>query len=257
MSDLRIIYPSTKTSRHFLFEIDREKKTAYCSACGWTEIHIPKSRKENPKIFCLKRFEELKSSERENYRARHVLKPRHSLSHIDPDAGTAICSVCGPTGLWKNRNNGSLTYICATKYRARVRKYMRRLRPPITSFPNAHVLSSIDEEKKTAVCSQCGPVAIYMWQGKKQFGCRCSNAPVRRIPEALKIRQRINTELIDKYKLESGCKDCGERADPAGLLLQNKVRGKTVPKITRMLSLNQKELTAVLANCEVVCTDCQ
>src|SRR5688572_12440923 len=179
---------------HHLHEIDREKKTALCSVCGWTEIHVLKSRTERtPKVFCIRRWQELKEANKrrisEKQRLKPGWKPRHSLSDIDTEKMTAICSVCGLTDIWKSTEKQSIRYLCGNRERLYVRTYHRNYYISRKANPLSHVLSEIDEENKTAVCSICGSVQIYIWQGKRKMGRRCSNASVKRIPEAQKIRR--------------------------------------------------------------------
>src|SRR5215211_2231710 len=131
------IYPPIKTSKHYLFEIDRDNKIAYCSACGWTEIHIPQgSIKQNPKIFCTKRFQERRNVAREKRHSQPSLKPKHVLSEIDTNTMTATCSVCGPTEIHKKINKVSTYYYCATPIRAKLRK--RRRAQYVARLSNPH-----------------------------------------------------------------------------------------------------------------------
>ena len=170
--------------RHNLYEVDLEQKTAFCTACGTTKIYVTKSRtKHTPKVFCLNRHRELRQEEKSRLDQKRRLKPgwkpRHSLSAIDIEKRTAICAVCGPTDIQKHTDRGVTRYICATKVRPYTRSYRRLHYVPRTISPTAHTLTEIDEEKKTAVCSKCGAVAIYVWQGKRKIGRRCSNASIR------------------------------------------------------------------------------
>ena len=252
-------YPSI---RHNLHEINLERQTAFCTVCGYTEIHITKSRtRGQAKVYCVSRFQELSQEnqkrQREERRSRPGWKPRHSLSQIDTEKKTATCSVCGPTDIWKDTNKDSHGYICAKKARVYGRKYHRNYYASRRSNPHLHILSQIDEEEKTAVCSICGPVSIYMWQTERKIGRRCSNASVQGVPPAQKIRREVNTNLINHYKVEHGCRRCGYNANLNFLDLSSRSPDKKVPKIEKLLKLTHTDLTEMLENCEVLCIYCR
>ena len=253
-----IIYPPIKTAGHYLYEVDRDNKIAYCSACGWTEVHIPeRSTKEKPKIFCIKRFQELKDAEKDKRRSKPGRTPQHILSEIDTDAMTATCAICGSTKIQKRNHKSSVYYTCATKNRVFTRNYRRTHYTLRSTKPLAHLLSQIDEETKTAVCSRCGPVEIYVWQGNRKIGRRCCNAPVRRIPGAEKARYEINTEIINQHKAEHCCRRCGHNEN---LLLLHLYAGKPERKelkTEKLLKLTAKALIQELATCEVFCANCR
>ena len=246
------------SARHTLYEIDLENKTAFCIACGRTKIRVSaKGKGKSPKAICLNRYLAVLEAGKEKRRFISGKKPRHTLSEIDSEKLTAICSVCGPTSVWKYNNKGSTRYACAYRERDYWRNYQRNYRSSTTSHPNAHALSNIDEEKKTAVCSQCGPVSIYLWQGKKKVGRRCSNATVRDIPGALEIRREINTNAINRFKIENGCKRCGYKSNLLRLTIYSTIGRKSAVKIGKLLRLNKADLQHRLENCEVFCIDCR
>jgi hypothetical protein len=244
--------------RHNLYEIDLERRTAFCTACGRTEIHVAKSRtNQTPKVICINRLREIYQANRDQRRLQSGWKPRHSLSQLDTETMTAICAVCGRTDIQKNTRNGSTYYICATKVRPYTRKYRRTHYSSRISSPLVHVLSQIDEENKTAVCSRCGPVQIYVWQGKRKIGRRCSNASVRNGSPAQKIRREVNTNLINRYKVDHGCKHCGFNASLIGLALYSGNPNKKDPNIEKLLNLSSERLMQELEKCEVHCIDCR
>src|SRR5436309_15274767 len=84
--------------RHNLYEIDLERGTAFCTVCGRTEIHVAKGpTNQTPKVICINRLREINQADRDRRRFQSGWKPRHSLSEIDTEKMTAICSVCGST----------------------------------------------------------------------------------------------------------------------------------------------------------------
>jgi len=247
---------------HHLHEIDREHRTALCSVCGRTEIYVAKSRTDRtPRVFCINRWRESQEANKrrisEKQRLQPGWKPRHSLSEIDTEKMTAICSVCGLTDIWKNKEKQSTRYLCGNRERLYGRKYHRNYYTSRKSNPLSHILSEIDEENKTAVCSMCGPVQIYLWQGKRKIGRRCSNAGVKGVPEAQKIRKEINTDLINRYKIEHGCRRCGFKTNLRRLHLHSRNPAKREPKIEKLLKLNREDLMRELENFEVLCGDCR
>jgi hypothetical protein len=168
--------------RHYLHEINLERRTAFCSVCGYTGIYVaPVRTRETPKIYCLQKANLLRASKlkrhsriRAQRRAEPDWKPRHSLSEIDPERLTAICAVCGPTEIHKTTSKGTIRYDCATKHRRYLREYRRTHYVARTSNP--HALSEIDEENRTAVCASCGRVEIDIRIGKRKIIRRCINA---------------------------------------------------------------------------------
>lgn len=258
MSNPDFAYLPTKTIKHCLYDINRERKIAFCTACGWTEIHIPKSRtKQNPKIFCIKRFQEISEKGKKERRLNPSRRPRHILTDIDTEKMAAICSVCGAAKIQKRISKDVPYYACATRQRAYRRKYGRNYYSSRSTSPFVHVLSQVNEENKTAVCSICGPVQVYIWQGERKIGRRCENASVRRIPGAQKIRREINTIMINRHKVEHGCKRCGYNENPSLLHLYSGNPNKKEPKIEKLLRLTSKELFQELAMCEVFCANCR
>src|SRR5215207_7905258 len=117
-----------------------------------------------------------------------ILKLRHSLSEIDTEKMTANCAVCGQTDIRKRRVSRFTVYICATKKRTYAAQYRLIHSPPHarTYSPAAHVLSDINDEKKIAVCSQCGFVKIYVSRHKNSISRRCSKANILAVREAQK-----------------------------------------------------------------------
>ena len=249
------LYPG---KRHYLYEADLEHNIAFCTTCGWTEIHVAKTRtKQTPKVFCINRFREKIEKAKDKRHSQAGWRPRHLLSEIDSGRMTATCSICGPTKIRRHAYQGSFRYTCATHERAYTRKYRRTHYTSKKVSPFVHVLSQIDEEKKTAVCSICGPVQIYIWQGKRKICRRCSNASVNHIPPAQEIRRDVNTNLVNSFKVDRGCKRCGYNADFLKLSLSNRSSNKKVPDIEKLLKLTSERLSQELENCEVLCVNCR
>ena len=172
-------------ARHYLYEIDLENRTAFCTVCGHTEIYVSEARKRaKPKVYCIKRANQLQKEAdqqrrriREERQSQPGWKPRHSLSEINTETMTAVCAVCGPTNISRKSVYKNYTaYYCANKLKATNRKYHRLSYVSKSSNPLVHKLSEVDEEKKTAVCSRCGPVEIVIWKTKKKINRRCINA---------------------------------------------------------------------------------
>jgi hypothetical protein len=259
---MSVIYPTTRTKRHYLFEIDQDKKTAYCSACGWTKIHLYKTRTtQKPKVVCVKRYREshkankiwvsIKRPQKSNPQSKHV------LSEIDVDKLRGVCSICGRTDLERRTYKTSTYYYCATNIRAKARKATPIKRSASISNSTAHKLSQIDIEHKLAVCSVCGLVEIYIWRGARKIAMCCSNAKVQKGSSAENIRREINIQLINDYKVKNGCINCGYKKHPFKLYLCSPYTKIEEHYIARLLRLTKKDLISNLDNCQVHCVNCQ
>ena len=164
--------------RHLLYEIDLDKRTAFCVACGYIEIVMPNNRKRKP--ICITRAREIKADLEEKKfilnEEKQLLptwRPLHSLSEINTVQMTAICAVCGPTDIWKNTDKDKLRFICATSSRDYLRQYKRV--HYVGRSTNPHALSEVDEEKRTATCAKCGHVKIEIIYTNKKIMRRCIN----------------------------------------------------------------------------------
>src|SRR5215216_2916508 len=112
--------------RHNLYEVDLEHQTAFCTACGHTEIHVAKPRtNQKPKVICVNRFLEFSEARKLKRRLNPSRRPHHFLSQLDVQKMTALCSLCGPAKIRKRTYKESTYYVCATTYRTYLRKYRR------------------------------------------------------------------------------------------------------------------------------------
>jgi hypothetical protein len=187
-------------------------------------------------------------------------KQRHSLSSIDKEKRTAICAVCGPTDVHRiTIKKKYTTYICATKGRQQSRNY-RLAHPhiphPQQFSPNAHVLSNVDDETRTAVCSQCGPVRIHIRRYKNLITRCCSKAGNRRAMLAEKKRRAENLDFIAAYKLSHGCKNCGYRESSTELQLHARDRDRRADHISKLMRLKRERLVQELEKFDVLCKKC-
>jgi hypothetical protein len=67
-------------------------------------------------------------------------------------------------------------------------------------------------------------------------------------------RRKRNHKLLEDYKLERGCQDCGYREHPAALEFDH-VIGTKVANVSMLLG-QEKKLWEEVAKCEVVCANC-
>ena len=202
---------------HVLSEIDLERKTAHCSVCGPTQIHIPQSRTSQPsRVYCICRYQELRKRiadfQIKEQQSLPAGKPRHSLSEIDAEKMTATCSVCGKTDIYRRTSKGTTHYICGKKVRDSWR-----------SHGNGY----------------------YPRQGLELD-----------TPEAQKERRETNAQLIYQYKADQGCKRCGQKKDPLRLSVYTRGPGIKALNVERLLRLTREQLMEVLEICVILCVDC-
>ena len=134
MKDPQPTHPTQKwpPHGHYLSDIDIKAKRATCSNCGPTEIVVvinPKHPTWSPMIYCITRKREInRIGQRRLREKKHARdpnwKPKHSLSKIDSETMRAVCSICGPTDIFKARTDkrNHTLYRCAEQ----ARKYARQ-----------------------------------------------------------------------------------------------------------------------------------
>lgn len=179
------------------------------------------------------------------------------MSEIDVEKLRGVCSICGLTDLEKRTNKRATYYYCATNIRAKAGKGRRVRRSLNISSSTAHKLCQIDIESRLAVCSVCGLVDIYVWRGTRKIDFCCSNANVKKAMPAEEIRREINIKLINDYKVQQGCMNCGYNKDPLKLYLCSWNPKKEETYIMRLLRLNKKDLMSNLDSCKVHCVNCR
>lgn len=154
-----------------LSNIDLARHTATCTMCGDTQIYVYENSKL-AKIYirCLNKRRETNQVWRQRRADERRLqnpnwKPQHKLSGINTEILRAVCSVCGPADIVKNKISPEHTaYYCANRVRATVRKSLQKLqnRQPPTYKPSRVMLVQqehqqlVDEYKVKQGCKSCG-----------------------------------------------------------------------------------------------------
>lgn len=105
-------------------------------------------------------------------------------------------------------------------------------------------------------CPKCGQTKpadhFYADRKKKRHSCReCIRAQMR-------SRYAERLEFIQAYKLDHGCADCGFRGHPAALEFDHLPEHEKKFAISARIAaaIDQGELLAEMAKCEVVCANC-
>lgn len=197
-------------------------------------------------------------------------KPRHHLSHIDLKNRKAVCSVCGDTPIFLKHSSKDqkLSVGCLTKRRKdnselqRHKRQQQRLQD--ANWKPMHKLSQIDPIRMTGVCSVCGstPLRKYRIKGNRRTVYLCKNkyyVPGSRIwksQTATQELQETHKKMIDQFKVERGCQNCGCNADPLELELY--VRGVRQGQYTtsNLVKFSRKRLLHFFQVCSIYCVRC-
>jgi hypothetical protein len=154
---------------HRLSNVDLERRTATCSVCGDTKSYVgydPRVNKCAPtcsnRVFAYNKL--YRDRRREKRRLQPNWKPRHTVSQVDLETMTGICSICGLTKAYKRRvNHGKYTaYLCAVK-ECEYQRQRRRSRQSRIFHSSVVMVSleleqmqTIDANKAERGCRLCG-----------------------------------------------------------------------------------------------------
>jgi ribosomal protein L37E len=203
---------------HLLSQIDLEHKTAVCSVCGYTEIHVPYHYQEGEsRIHCMHRHMELNRYKRmwavltpqERNLAR---KEKHTLTEIDPELRRGVCAICGPTDIYFHSAGAQMGYRCATYQRLRHRS--EELQDFMQQPAGHDLLFEIYQQKKAIK-------GLFSWSDLRQINLgdlsqfQKPKPRVRSLQEAAERKRKQfeeNTRLVNEFKRSHSCKRCGARA---------------------------------------------
>lgn len=199
---------------HKLTDVDIVTKTAVCSICGVTDIHVP-----NGKTYptCIAQWNSTLERVR-NRKRKFPSQPRHMLTNVDSENKIAVCSVCGPTELWIG-GQGRVRCVAAREH-SNAKKRKSVIRATSARGVPIHRLTEIDYEAKTAMCSVCGLTEIRVPAGKKErpkciIGYNEMLEENKKWRHAKKAAQGIVPVVrhiitnVDEENLTGDCNQCG------------------------------------------------
>jgi hypothetical protein len=248
---------------HILSQIDLAHKTAFCTVCGYTEIHVPDTYEESgSRIVCVQRLKELNPYQK----MRRALSPeerklarkqRHFLKEIDPELNRAICAICGPTEIHRHAEGGRTVYRCATY--GRLANRLKDLRNFMQQPAEPDLLSEIYQKKKAVKGAR-------LWVDLKEINLgnlsqfRKPKPRVSYLQEALeKKRNRTdeNSRLVHEYRRTHTCKRCGSQAQKPGRLIFFEAHLPADQKISRLMpTLDLEALRVELEKRDLYCLTC-
>lgn len=158
------------------------------------------------------------------------MTPRHSLSQRDPEARTAVCSICGPVGIYRAGRG----FVCANKQREMNRRWAERNPGNAAASrqkPGAHRIT--DQGGSTGyTCVLCGPVDVVPWGRGWTCGNRArelrtnqQGAPVQRCPDC---KRWLSSEFD---AVDGRCQACHDIATPGQSLNGLKTYGRDPDKV--------------------------
>jgi L-lysine 2,3-aminomutase len=117
-----------------------------------------------------------------------------------------------------------------------------------------HRLSMVDEKSRTALCAECGPVAIKS-KGAVQWQCANKRRAERKVHR--RKQKQDSQGILQLYKLIIGCQDCGYGEHAEALDFDHR------PNEDKLFTISGHKhryswaaIIAEVEKCDVVCANC-
>lgn len=159
-------------------------------------------------------------------------KPKHRVTDINLETMTALCSICGPTGIYltKSHRPKKMRARCINRSKetstAPSAQRKSEKQPPATDKKPWHSILQVDPETMQGICSVCGPTAVKLRKYGEEYSIYLCARKTRSDQHKAHMRaaSRLHEEIpqdhclseIDSEKKTAVCAQCG----PVGIFVQ-------------------------------------